>query len=221
VPKYFKKNVPVRLNRDYVMPLDPDFVFNLTRLFRMWLFKKYLSNMDVIYEFGCGSAHHLAFLANLYPLKKLYGLDWAQSSQEIIHLLSERHGFSIKGYRFDFFHPDEGIEIEPNSAVYTFGALEQIGKDHESFLRFLLQRSPALCINIEGLHELYAQEYLLDYLALRYHKRRKYLDGYLTRLWELEKDGKIEIIKFHHQRFGNLFDDPHSYVIWRPKKGGV
>ena len=87
-----------------------------------------------------------------------------------------------------------------------------------NFLEFLLKKSPELCVNVEGLSELYEQNYLLDYLALKYHKRRNYLDGFLTRLRELEEEEKIDIIKVHHQQFGNLFDDPHSYVIWKPNK---
>ena len=41
VPKYFKQGVPVRLLRDYVIPEDPNFVLNFTRLFRTWLFRRY------------------------------------------------------------------------------------------------------------------------------------------------------------------------------------
>jgi len=218
VPKYFKKNVPVRLNRDYVMPVNENFVLDVTKIFRSWLFQKYFENTESIYEFGCGSAFHLAFLSSLYPKKKLFGFDWVEPSQEIVRLLAQHYGWSIQGGKFDFFHPDEDLKIESNSAVFTFGALEQIGKNHGPFLDFLLKNCPELCINIEGLSELYEEDNLLDYLALKYHKRRQYLDGYLTRLRELEKEAKIEIIKVHHQFFGNLFDDPHSYVIWKPKK---
>lgn len=216
-PKYFKKNVFARLKRDYVIPVNEDFALNVTRIFRSWLFQKYLQGVDSIYEFGCGTAHHLAFLATLFPDKKLYGFDWVKSSQEIIRLLAQHYRWSIHGAHFDFFHPDKNIQFEPNSAVLTFAALEQIGKNHEQFLFFLLEKSPKICINVEGLCELYDQNYLLDYLALKYHKHRNYLDGFLTRLRELEKEKKITIIKVHHQQFGNLFNDSHSYVIWKPK----
>lgn len=217
-PKYFKKNVPVRLNRNYVMPIHEDFVLNVTKLFRSCLYHRYFQEVENIYEFGCGSASNLAYLASIYPQKKLYGFDWAEPSQQIIRLLAQHYGWPIQGICFDFFHPDDTLNIRPNSAVFTFGALEQVGKNHEYFLEFLLRKSPELCVNVEGLSELYEQNYLLDYLALKYHKRRNYLDGFLTRLRELEEEEKIEIIKVHHQQFGNLFDDPHSYVIWKPKK---
>jgi len=218
VPKYFKKNVPVRLNKNYVMPVSENFVLNVTKVFRSWLFQKYFQKVDSIYEFGCGPAVHLAYLATIFPEKKLYGFDWARASQKIISLLSQHYGWSIEGGYFDFFHPAKTIKIESNSAVLTFGALEQVGKKHTPFLKFLLEKSPELCINVEGLHELYDQNSLIDALALKYHKRRGYLDGYLTHLQKLEKEGKIEIIKMHHQQFGNLVDDPHSYIIWKPTK---
>lgn len=217
-PKYFKINVPVRLNRNYVMPIHEDFVLNVTKLFRSWLYHKYFQEVENIYEFGCGSASNLAYLASIYPQKKIYGFDWTKSSQEIIRLLVQYYDWPIKGNLFDLFRPDENIQIEPNSIVFTFAALEQLGKNYEPFLNFLLQKSPKLCVNIEGLQELYEKDKLLDYLALKYHKRRNYLDGFLTRLCKLEEDGKIEIIKVHHQLFGNLFDDSHSYVIWKPEK---
>jgi len=216
-PKYFEKKLPIRLERDYVIPISKDFLLNGVKVFRSWLFQRYLQNVDTVYEFGCGSAQHLAFLASLYPQKKLYGYDWARNSQRIIRLLVRRYGWSIQGGYFDFFNPDKTLKIKPRSAILTFGSLEQVGKDHGSFLKFLIKQSPALCIHVEGLKELYNQDYLLDYLALKYHNRRNYLSGYLTRLQELEKEGKIRIIKVHRQLFGNLFDDPHSYVIWKPK----
>lgn len=216
VPRYFKKGVPVRLFGDYVMPDDPDFVLNCTRLFRAWLFRKHLSSFDTIYEFGCGPATHLAFLADEFPGKKLVGLDWAAPSQEIISLLAEHHGWNIHGRHFDFFNPDPDLHLDSNSAVYTFGALEQTGRNYGGFLEFLLQDKPALCINVECLAEFYSPDTLTDYLALKYHKRKNYLDGYLTCLRELERSGRVEILESHHQQFGNMFDDSHSYIIWKP-----
>jgi hypothetical protein len=216
-PKYFKTKVPVRLYRDYAMPLGKNFETNLIEVFRNWLFREYFGEVDAIYEFGCGPASHLALLANLFPRKKLYGFDWTKSSQKIIHILAKHYKWPMQGGYFDFFNPDKNIEIEPNSAVFTFGALEQVGKNHEPFLRFLLEKSPEICINVEGLYELYDPNCLMDYLAIKYHKCRNYLQGLLTRLQELEKEEKIKIIKVHRQLFGNLFDDPHSYIIWKPR----
>ena len=216
IPKYFKKNVPARLNLDYVMPVAPDFVFYYTHVFRTWVFKKYLADVKSIYEFGCGPGYHLAYLAQMYPDKNLFGLDWARSSQEILKLLAAHFGWKITGKKFDFFQPDHDVVLAENSGVFTFGALEQIGGRHEKFIEFLLERKPAICVNVECLHELYETDKLLSFLALQYHTKRNYLSGYLTALQKLEKQKRLEIIKVHHQKFGNLFDDPFSFVIWKP-----
>jgi len=217
IPKYFKRNVPARLNLDYIMPISPNFVFSYTHIYRTWLFKKYFSEVLNIYEFGCGPAYHLAYLADVYPEKRLFGLDWASASQEIIRHLAEHFGWTIEGHRFDFFHPTPNLVLEKNSGVLTFGALEQVGERHGPFLDFLLQNRPSICVNVECLHEFYEPDDLLSYLALQYHTKRNYLFGYLTALQRLEQENRIEIIACHHHRFGNIFDDPLSYVIWRPR----
>jgi len=218
IPKYIKRNVPARLNLEYIIPLSPTFVFDYICVFRAWLFQAYLSEAEIIYEFGCGPAYHLAYLASLYSEKKLVGLDWAVSSQKIIDIIRQRFGWNIKGYRFDFFAPERDFFIDKNGAVLTFGALEQVGAEHQQFLDFLLEKSPSICINVECLHEFYNDENLLSYLALLYHRKRNYLFKYLTKLKELEVEGKIEIIKCHYHKFGNIYNDTFSYVILRPKK---
>ena len=156
-----------------------------------------------------------AVCINLQKLVGIFGLDWAKSSQLIIQLLAKHRGWNITGHNFDFFQPDDQLPIKENSVVYTFGALEQIGDRYGEFLEFLLRGKPALCINIECISEFYDEAELPDYLALRYHKVKNYLNGYLVRLRELASAGCIDIIVEHHQQFGNIYDDSHSYVVWK------
>jgi hypothetical protein len=216
IPKYFKKNVPFRLFKDYALGKDKNFVYNMTDLFRTWIFRKYLADSDFVYEFGCGTGHNLVCLAQMFPSKRLFGFDWARSSQEILKLIADHFEWDLRGYNFDFFHPSVAIDIAPQSAFFTLGALEQVGPRHQPFLDFVLEKKPKICVNVECLHELYDQDCLTDYVALKYHKKRNYLDGYVTKLKELETQKKVEIIKIHRQTFGNLYDDPHSYIVWRP-----
>lgn len=216
VPRYFKKHVPVRLNGDYVLPLGTDFVLNCTKVFRSWLFQKYCNNVDSLYEFGCGPGSHLAFLAGLYPDKKLYGLDWAESSQKILEHLANHLSCSIKGIHFDFFQPHHDFHLDSSSALLTFGALEQVGERFEEFLQYILRQRPTICINVECINEFYQQDNLSDFLALQYHRRRGYLFNYLTRLRQLESEGRLKILRAHHQPFGNIYNDTHSYIIWKP-----
>jgi len=217
VPKYVKKNVPIKLNREYILPVQPDFVYWYMQIFRAWLFQEFLADCKSVYEFGCGTGHNLIHLAELYPDKKLYGLDWVKSSQEIIRVIAEQMGLNLMGGNFNFFDPDKTLTFDPDSAVLTFGALEQVGPKHDRYINFLLEKKPKICVDVIGIQELYDEAYLLDYISLLYHHRRNYLNGYLTRLRELEVVGKIEILKTHHQLFGNPYDDPHSYVVWKPR----
>jgi SAM-dependent methyltransferase len=216
VPKYVKQNVPIKLNREYILPAQPDFVYQYTKIFRAWLFQEFLANCELVYEFGCGTGHNLFHLAELYPDKKLHGYDWAASSQEIIQIINEQFDLDISMGMFDFFNPTAELTFEPGSAVLTFGALEQVGPNHERYIDFLLRRHPIICVDVIGIHELYDVAYLLDYISLQYHGKRNYLSGYLTRLRELEAAGKIEIVKLHHHLFGNPYDDPYSYIVWKP-----
>jgi SAM-dependent methyltransferase len=216
VPKYVKEGVPVRLQRAYVQPSQRDFVYRYTRVFRAWLFREHLAPYSTVYEIGCGTGDNLMHFAELFPEAQLHGLDWAPSSQDILRAAAVHHGVRLAAARFDFFAPDPALRLAPGSAVLTFGALEQVGPRHGAYLDFILTQRPALCVDVVGIGELYEEDELLDYLALLYHRRRQYLDGYLTRLRELAAGGRIAIEAVHHQRFGNPFDDPYSYIVWRP-----
>lgn len=215
VPKFVRQNEIARLGGEYVWPLNPSFETSLVTVLRLYLFKTWFEKVDHVYEFGCGTAHNLVALARLSPDKALHGLDWATVSQSIIALLVERHGLNITSHEFDMFEPDAEFEIAPNSGVFTVGALEQLGRRHEPFLRFLLQKMPKICINVEVLGELYDEKKLLDYLVLRYLRKRGYLEGYLTRLRELEGVGRIRILQVQ-RTFGCLYHEGYSFVVWEP-----
>ena len=218
IPNYYRPDRVLRIYRNYASTADPNFEFNFFKVFRLWLFKKYLKDVESIYEFGCGPGHNLVALAELYPEKEIHGLDWAVASRDLANKIAEVHKYNITGHLFDMFSPDETLEITNNSAILTFGALEQLGRDYESFLQFLLKKSPILCLNVEPFHELYDKDNLLDYVAIKYQEKRRYLSGYLDRLWQLENEGEIEILKTQRMLFGSLYYDGWSFVIWKPKR---
>ena len=217
VPKYIRPNQPLRLNQNYVMPCDPNFELNWYEVFRLWLFKTYFKNVDVVYEFGCGSGFNLAVLAKLYPEKKFYGLDWAAASRDIVNELAKIYGWNMKGLLFDFFSPDQNLKIAENSAVLTIGAVEQTGRDYEPFLQYLLGAFPKLCVHVEPILELYDENNLIDYAAIKFHKKRKYWEDFPNRLKELEDEGKVEILKTKRSYFGSLYIEGYSQLIWSPR----
>lgn len=217
VPKYIKAGVPVRLSRQFIRPALADFVLRYTEVFRAWLFREYLNGLPAVCEFGCGTGHNLVHLGAISPETQLTGFDWAESSQELLGVIAQQLHLPIRGARFDFFNPDPSVKFAEGTGVLTFGALEQVGADHGAYLRFLLERKPAICVDVVGLHELYDESNLIDYLGLLYHRRRNYLSGYLSELRRLEGAGQVEILRVQHQLFGNPFDDPYSYVVWRAR----
>lgn len=218
IPKYYRPGLVLRFCGNYITTLDPNFEFNFFKVFRLWLFRKYLKDVESVYEFGCGPGHNLVVLAKLYPEKKIHGLDWTNASCELVNKIAEVHNYNITGHLFDMFSPDEKLELPGKSAIMTFGALEQLGRNFEAFLQFLLRKCPALCLNVEPLHELYNEEHLLDYLAIRYQDKRNYLAGYLEHLRQLGNKDKIEILKTQRIFLGNLNYEGWSFVLWRPKK---
>ncbi len=216
-PKFVQRAPILRLDRDYIEPLDERFEFNFVDVYRRWAFNRYLKDVKSIYEFGCGSCQHLPVLAELFPEKALHGLDWASTSLTIIEKLVEEKGWNIAGHVFDLYCPDESQVLGDDDGVYTVGTLEQLGRNFEPFLQFLLRKRPAMVMHFEVICELYDDSYLTDYLALRYHRKRNYLDGYLRRLTELELEGRISILKVHRMFFGSMYHDPYSLTVWKPR----
>ena len=216
VPKYIRPRQPVRLNQNYVLPEDDAFELNWYNIFRTWLFKRHLDGFDAIYEFGCGSGFNLAVLASFYPQARLFGLDWAAASRDIVNKMAELYGWKTEGHLFDFFAPDESLKILPNSAVFTVGALEQTGENIEPFLDYVLRAKPAVCVYIEPICEWYDENNLVDYAAIRFHRTRKYWHGFPERLEQLQREGKVEILQKKRSYFGSLFLEGYSQLKWRP-----
>jgi len=218
IPRFIRPNQPIRFNRNYIMPSNPMFELDYFRVFRLWLFKKYLKDVDSIYEFGCGTGFNLVELAQLYPEKKLYGLDFVPASVDLVNKIGEVYAWKITGHLFDMTAPDESFQLDKNSAVLTFGSIEQLASRFEAFLQWLLQQSPALCINDEPTIELYDENNLIDHLAIKFHRKRGYTENYLPRLRELEVQGKIEILKVKRLFFGSVQMEGFTLMIWRPKR---
>ena len=216
VPRFLRPDQVIRLNRNYIQPTNPTFELDYFNVFCQWLFHKYLTNVSTIYEFGSGTGMNLATIAQIFPTMELHGLDFVPSSRDLLNKVGEVYGWNITGHLFDMVEPDESLEIKKNSAVLTFGAIEQLAGRFEKFVQFLLKRSPALCISMEPTIELYDEDHLLDYLAIKFHRKRGYTENYLTRLRELESVGAIQILKEKRLFFGSLYMEGYSCMIWRP-----
>jgi len=217
MPKFLQSRKILRLNREYIQPLDHKFEFNVIDVYRRWAFQKYFKDVKAIYEFGCGSCQHFPVLAELFLEKEFHGLDWTVASTKIIETLVKDKGWNITGHVFDLYSPDDSIALDKTCGVFTVGTMEQLGQNFEPFLQFLLRKRPAVVMHIESIRELYDDKYLTDYLAIQYDKKRNYLEGYLNRLRKLELEGKIHIINTQRILFGSMYHDSYSLLVWKPK----
>ncbi len=215
-PKYIRKNRPVRLNGAYVMPVDPHFEKNWREIYREWLFGTYLADTSIINEFGCGTGLDLAYLAKRFPEKELHGFDWITHSKTIIDLLAKKNNWNMQGRVFDMFSPPQNAFHIKDSAVFTFSALEQLGRDFEPFLQYLLRAKPKRVVHIEHIQELFDKHNPMDNVVLAFIEERNYLRGYATSLQNLEKKGVLQIERMHRIPFGSLYIEGYSYIVWKP-----
>lgn len=215
-PSFIGATQEIRLGGDFAVPTEPKFEMNFFRVFRLWLYKKYLGDARRVYEFGCGSGFNLAALAQLAPDKELIGLDWAKPAVDLMNGFAQKQGFNLTGREFDFFAPDPKLKLGSGSVVMTFCALEQTGERFRGFIDWLLEQKPDLVMHMEPIFEFYDPTRLFDALAMRYHQHRHYLKGFYTYMNELVAAGRVEILKARRMGYGSLFHEGTSMLIWRP-----
>jgi hypothetical protein len=216
IPKFIRPNQPIRFNLNYIQPSNPNFELDFFSVFRLWLFKKYFSDYSHVYEFGCGTGFNLVALAQQYPDKELYGLDFVPSSVELVNQVGDHHSYNISGHLFDMISPDASFALEKNSAMFTIGSIEQLAGKFESFVEYILKQPVSLCVHVEPTIELYDENILVDYLAIKFQGKRGYTDNFLPYLKKLESDKVVEILKVKRLFFGSLFLEGYNCIIWRP-----
>ncbi|MBI2028450.1 MAG: hypothetical protein HYT07_02460 [Candidatus Levybacteria bacterium] len=215
IPKFVKKGEYIRFQSDFIKPENDSFENDFVTVMRYYLFTKYYKKANTLYEFGAGTGLNLVAASEIFPKMKLIGLDWAESTADIINVLREKLNINISAKRFNLFKPDEEYHLDKDSGVLTIGTLEQLGKNFEPFINYLLKNKPMICINVETLYEIYDQENLLDYLAMKYSEQRNYLRGFLSYLKKLEAKKKIKIIDIR-RTFGSFYHDGYTYLVWKP-----
>lgn len=173
-------------------------------LLRHNLYLKYLQGVEEVSEFGCGTGHNLVPLSGMGG--RIRGFDWAKSAVDFVRRLG------IEAEEFDMFEPRDAVV---KGAVITVHAMEQLGIDWNPFLSYLLRQPLQLVIHVEPIEELY-DDSPRDQSRLAYHQKRGYLSGYLTKLRELEKEKRIELIEVTKSPFGGKDHDAYSVIVWRP-----
>jgi len=209
----------LRYNGNYIQAPNPSFELDFITVFRNWLFTKYFVNHDTIYEFGCGTGFNLALLDKLIPGKELHGLDFVQTSVDLVNQIGGTGNSNINGHLFDMTCPRDDFSLREDSAVFTFCAIEQLDGKFEKFIRYLLDQRPKISIHVEPVFELYDANNLVDYLAIKFHQKRRYTTNFLPHLQDLESREKLRISMVKRLYFGSLLHEAYTYIIWEPLEG--
>ena len=214
IPKYTNRDSICRFDKKYIKTENPIFESQLFDVMRHYILMEYFNDCSNIFEFGCGSGQNIVAMTELYPEKQIHGLDWTQASVDIMNHISEKYNSNIKGHLFDICSPNYNLEIPKDSGIITIGCLEQIHTDYKEFVDYLIMNRPKIVVHIEPILEFYDDTNLIDYLAIKYHKQKNYLEGYYTYLKQLELQNEIKIIKTTDSIFGNIFNNPWSIIVW-------
>jgi len=221
LPKFVRGNKVVRYNGDFIKPLNPNFERDFIKLIQIFCYNSFVQKFEIknVYEFGCGSSLNLLSFAELnqnYEEEKInfYGSDFVQSSVELCNELGTFYNYNLKGFLFDMITPDYNLFLEESSAVFTFGAIEQLGGKFYDFIDMLLDKKPKVCFHIEPTIENYKPDNLFDHLQIKFHNKRGYTKGLLPYLQKLEKEEKIKIFKNKRLNFGSLFMEGYHLYAW-------
>ena len=217
IPKFIRPGLPIRFFQKFIRTENPMFELEYFKLYRQWLFEKYLKEYDHIYEFGCGTGFNLLEGCRMYKDKRFYGSDFVSSSVKLVNEISKKFNLKLESELFDFVKPNYQYEIKENSLVSTFGALEQIKSKFLPFIDFLRKKRPGIIIHTEPVKELYHLDNFNDYTAFLFHSKRGYTEGLLPYLQELEKKDEIEILKVKRLFFGSLMMEGFNLIVWRFK----
>ena len=214
-PKYFRGNKYLRWQGDVVTSDNPQLEHDLFVLARRLLFGTYLAGATTIYEIGCGSSNNLWLLSEMFPHARIVGLDWVRPAVLLATELGQATGRRIEGQRFNMLEPDRLFTPEPGAAFVTVHALEQIGDRHGALLDWLEAARPSVVLHYEPIVEFYDPANLLDYLALWYSERRRYLRGFWTEIGRRRDAGRIDVVDARRPGLGGVYHEA-SVIVWRP-----
>jgi hypothetical protein len=214
-PGYFRGSPFFRYDNKLVVTDNLQLEFDLFTIARHCLFDSYLAGRSKIFELGCGSCQNLLMLSDLFPDKAVTGLDWTLATQTISRFLAEKRKRALKTLQYDMFSDKPLPGIGSDGALISIHAFEQLGKNFFGILGKIMAARPGIVVQLEPVTEFYDADNLLDFLALKYIRKRNYLDGYYTALSRMAQKGDIEILAAWRPYLGGVLHES-SILVWRP-----
>ena len=214
-PGYFRGSKFLRYSGEILVTGNFQLEFELFGIARQILFARYLSGYDCIWELGSGSGQNLLMLAEQFPGVSLQGCDWTRASKQIADYIGQKLHRPISGNVFDMMSCAQAPAMPEHAALISVHAFEQLGQDFHAVLQYILNCRPALVMQYEPVLEFYNPENILDALALRYCRKRHYLEGYYSTLLQLAEQGKLEILAAFRPGLGGVLHES-SVLVWKP-----
>lgn len=216
-PQYFGKYPYLRLDGTFIKPSTKNFEAKLDQCIRQAVFTKFLAEAKRVVELGCGTGNSLYLLNKLFPQMELVGADWASASQHIIAHVASTTGANLRGVNFNMLTMQgwDELSIDHTTAILTVHALEQLGSSHEQLVEAIVKAKPSICVHIEPILENYEQGNTFDELAIDYHYKRNYLNGWLTYLKKKEQEGLLNVLVNKRIGFGGVYHEAYSVVVWQ------
>ncbi len=218
IPQFYSKrsNLYFRLNGRFIKSAK-SFEYEMINIYRHWYFRKYLKNIENIYEFGAGSGHNLVSLMKIFPQKKIFASDFSKNSVKLLKNISDYKNYNWKCFQFDMKKQNKKIFLKKNSAVYTSGSIEQLSGKIDNFFNFIILNKPKICIHIEPMPQLFKTNNLEDNLSIMALEKKKYSTNFLEKIYQLKKQKKIKIIKLLKSPFGSQLIDGMNLLVWKFK----
>lgn len=214
-PQYFRHRM-LRMQGRLICARSATFEPNLYKAIKSVVFDRYLADVSRVVEFGCGTGSNLYQLHRAFPRQQLVGCDWARQSQELIALIARATGADLTAAYFDMrtLEGREAISVDSGTAVLTLHAMEQLGRDADLFVDYLIASKPKIAVHLEPIVELYDPEVPFDADAIAYHRKRGYLEGFLP---ALSGRSDVEIVETRRLGFGSTFHEAYTLIVWKPR----
>jgi hypothetical protein len=218
VPRFVRPGRPIRWFKRYYNSNSSNFELVYINILRQFVITKYFSGVEYLYEFGAGTGFNLLHANKVHPQLNLIGTDFVQPAVDLMNEIGIERKIPLKASLFNMLMPDlEDLVLEPNSAVWTFGSVEQLGGKVEPIVKYIISNKAKICVHIEPIVEFYEEGSLEDYLARWFQSKRGYSEGLVNLLSDYQRAGKIEILKSQRLNFGSLMMEGYNLLVWRPK----
>lgn len=169
-------------------------------------------------ELGCGYGTVILKLARSAEFAGVpfFAAEYTQSGQEVTQYLAGADGTHVEVGQCDFAAvPVTGLDLPPDTLIFTSFATPCVPMLPESFVESLLALRPKAVVHFEPCYE-HCDDTLFGLLRRRYIEVNDYNRNLLTLLRAFEADNKITIEREEPVVFGSNPLLSASVIAWRP-----